>query len=167
MVKVWLGRIFQIKKKPKYSFKIGFFWHLSKYLIHWCVFFLEKRYIIVLFVTLQKVRLEKSGFSVRCLNAVNQSVWSLFWSSLSLEGINRYLRFLAWRFIGSATTTLGRVWPVVVPLVQSDWSTNISGKNLLMSVFFHGVRFFARSFFARLHLILPLVLCGQVFLLSN
>ena len=166
MVKVWLGRIFQIKKKPKYSFKVGFFWHLSKYLIHWCVFPRKTVHNSVV-CNSAKVRLEKSGFSVRCLNALNQSVCSLFWSSLSLEGINRYLRFLAWRFIGSATTTFDRLWPVVVPLVQSNWSISVSGKNLLMSVFFHGVRFFARSFFARLHLILPLVLCGQVFLLSN
>ena len=77
-------------------------------------------------------------------NNLYQSDYRIYWSSISLEGINQYLRFLHrvshQRKVPSGHTTFGWVWPVVVPLLQLDFriplSSNLWTESIEILVFF-------------------------------
>ena len=89
-------KIFILGKKPKNSFKIIFL-AFAKNLIHLCIFTPKMVLSSVFYKSASAACLEKSGSSVMTNDALNQLDRSILWSSLSLEGINLYLRFFAWR----------------------------------------------------------------------
>ena len=90
----------------------------------------------MLLLILRKLHvLEKSDSSVMAQNALNKSDCSILWSSISLEGINQYLRFLFWDNnqgkIGLRLLVLfgrGQLGPCPVRL-QDSLIINITGRN--------------------------------------
>ena len=153
--KKWRSQIFQKKnlfggKKPKKSSKIGFL-VFDQNLIYWPVFCTLKWYGAMLFMILQKLHFsEKSGspvfsFSVfPAQNALNQSECRSLWSTTSLGGVNRYLRFLHGHKgkVESGTTFFGSVWPVA-PFIQANcriiWSSISLERIIFILVFLYGV----------------------------
>ena len=109
---------------------LGFWWKF-----YWPVFCALKWHVAMLFMILQKQYFwGKSGslvlwFSVSpAQNALNQSECRSLWSTTSLGGVNRYLRFLHGHKgkVESGTTFFGLVRPAA-PFIQANcriiWSS--------------------------------------------
>ena len=91
------------------------------------------------------VLLWKIWFSVSpAQNALNQSECRSLWSTTSLGGVNRYLRFLHSHKgkVESGTTFFGSVWPVE-PFIQANcriiWSSISLEGIIFILVFLYGV----------------------------
>ena len=144
----WQSQIFlknSFGEKPKNSSKIAFL-VFNENLIYWPVFCTLKWYWAMLFMILQKLHFwEKSGspvlwFSVSpAQNALNQSECRSLWSTTSLGGVNRYLRFLHGDShkgkVESDTTFFGWVWPVAT-FIQANCGITWSSISL-ESINFH------------------------------
>ena len=102
-------------------------------------------------------------------NAINQSDCGILWSSISLERINQYLRFFAWRYsreekVASATMFFDWVQPVVSFVQSNDrilWSS-ISLERIGILDFLHGDNYqgavtLENTTFGWVWLIVPLV----------
>ena len=149
--KKWQNQLFQKKKSfgrksPKDWF-LGFWWNFNLLI---CPLYSKMIRRNAIYHSSKTAFLGKIWFSsplVLCFsstNAVSQSECRSLWSTTSLGGVNRYLRFLHGHKgkVESGTTFFGSVWPVA-PFIQANcriiWSSISLERIIFILVFLYGV----------------------------